>query len=119
MLVRHCEHPGCDLPADWCQVDHAAEWTHGGVTDQANASVRCGGHNRHKHRTKLISKRGADGRTYTIRADGTIMLPVGARTPVFPDDDDDPDTDRIDDPAETINLTNIARQRLATLPHPA
>lgn len=114
LLLRHCEHPGCDLPADWCQVDHADEWIDGGATDQVNASVRCGSHNRTKHRKKLKSRRATNGRTYTIRADGTIMLPVGARSPSFPEDDPD-----ADGPAEIIRQTNRSRQRLADLPRPA
>ena len=115
MLVKHCEHPGCDLPAQWCQVDHANEWTDGGVTDQANARARCGGHNRDKHRKKLKSKRATNGRTYTIRSDGSVMLPVGARKPIFADDDSEID---VDDPAEIIRLTKVARQRLTDLPRP-
>ena len=115
LLVRHCEHPGCDLQAEWCQVDHADEWTDGGVTDQVNARARCGGHNREKHRKKLGSKRATNGQTYTIRSDGSVMLPVGADPPVFVPDDDE---SGLDDPAEDIRLTNIARQRLADLPRP-
>lgn len=87
LLLRRCEHPGCDVPATLCQVDHATEWTYGGPTDQEQARGRCGGHNRYKHRHKLESRRATNGRTYTIRADGTIMLPVGVRPPTFPDTD--------------------------------
>ena len=107
LLIRRCEHPGCGLPADFCDVDHAVEWADGGATDQANARIRCGGHNRFKSRRRLRSKRAADGRTYTIRSDGTIMMPVGVRTPTFPDED--PDSDEVD------RLTEVARRRLADL----
>ncbi len=92
LLARHCSHPGCDLPTEWCQVDHADEWERDvGPTDQSNSRIACGFHNRWKHRTGARSKRATDGHRYVIRADGTAMLPVGARAPIFPDDPDDTD----------------------------
>ena len=91
LMVRHCEHPGCELPVDWCEVDHATEWaTDDGGTDQANARIRCGPHNREKHRKRWRTQRATNGRSYTIRSDGTIMLPVGARSPSFPESERDP-----------------------------
>ncbi len=96
LLIRHCSHPGCDLPTEWCEVDHAEEWGRDvGPTDQSNSRIACGSHNRWKHRTGARSKRATNGRRYTIRADGTVMLPVGARAPIFPDESDEDDS-RID-----------------------
>ncbi len=86
LLAVQCEHPGCGLPAEACEVDHSTEWSANGRTDQDNAGVECGSHNRLKHRKRWRTRRDIDGRTHTIRADGTIMLPVGARPPFFPDD---------------------------------
>lgn len=91
LLATQCDHPGCGLPAAWCQVDHSTEWHDEGRTDQDNAGVECSGHNRFKHRKKLRTRRDIHGRTHTIRADGTIILPVGARPPTFPDEPDDSD----------------------------
>ncbi len=87
LLAVQCDHPGCGLPAEACQVDHSAEWSDHGPTDQDNAGVECGRHNRDKHRKRWRTRRDVHGRIHTIRADGTIMLPVGARRPVFPDVD--------------------------------
>lgn len=141
LLVRHCEHPGCDLPAEWCHVDHNIEWHDGGTTDQANAGVLCGGHNRAKHQHKLQRRRATNGVNYTIRADGTIILPVGARAPRFgpvggrrcdphvdsqvgldldPDVDPDVDPDHVlgdwsNDPNEIKHLHHLARERLRAL----
>jgi hypothetical protein len=113
LMVRHCEHPGCELPADWCDVDHAAEWVaDDGSTDQANARIRCGVHNREKHRRRWRTRRATNGHTYTVRGDGTIMLPAGARSPTFAGPDDDTD---LDDPAEIARLTLLARRRVAAL----
>ena len=106
LLVRTCQHPGCDLPARWSNVDHNTEWNEHGRTDQNNAGILCAKHNQDKHRLKLRRRRAANGIVYTIRADGTIILPVGARTPQF-DPDDKPDT-----PDEIEELINLARQRL-------
>lgn len=82
MLARTCEHPGCRTPARFSQVDHADEWARdGGRTDQANGRIGCGPHNRAKSEHRWRARRGAHGRSYTIREDGSIMLPVGARPP--------------------------------------
>jgi len=104
--VLHCEHPGCELPADLCDVDHADEWTDGGPTDQHNSRVRCGSHNVDKTRHRWRSERATNGRTYTIRSDGTIMLPVGVRPPMFPSEDD---------PDDIEHLAKLTRARTAAL----
>ncbi len=52
LLVTRCDHPGCDLPAEFCDVDHNIEWADGGRTDQNNARPRCSTHNRFKSRNK-------------------------------------------------------------------
>ncbi len=85
LLAVQCDHLGCGLPAEQCEIDHSTGWSEGGPTDQDNAGVECGGHNREKHRKRWQTRRDIHGRTHTIRADGTIMLPVGVRPPVFPD----------------------------------
>ena len=84
LLAVQCDHLGCGLPAELCQVDHSIEWSEQGRTDQVNAGVECGGHNREKHRKRWRTRRDITGRVHTIRADGTIMLPVGVRPPDFP-----------------------------------
>jgi hypothetical protein len=84
LLINRCQHPGCRMPARFSQVDHADECVaHDGATDQANADIRCGPHNRAKSRHRWRIKRSTNGKAYTIRDDGTIMLPVGARPPDF------------------------------------
>ncbi len=81
LLTRTCTHPGCRLAARMCEVDHIAEWNDGGGTDQRNGAIKCGGHNRFKHRERWKTRGDQHGRIYNIRADGTIVLPVGERTP--------------------------------------
>ena len=103
LLVLRCEHPGCELPADLCDVDHADEWNDGGATDQHNSRIRCGSHNVDKTKHRWRSRRATNGHTYTIRPDGTIMLPAGVRPPTFPNEDG---------PDDIEHLAKLARQRL-------
>ncbi len=112
LLIRHCEHPGCDLPADWCHVDHQVEWADGGTTDQTSSGIACGRHNTSKSKRRWRTRRAVNGRSYTIRHDGTIILPVGARPLTFPAEDDDPDDHT---PAETAELEETLRARVRAL----
>lgn len=43
---RRCQFPGCDRPAEDCQVDHIVEWSVGGPTVQDNGRLLCAAHNR-------------------------------------------------------------------------
>ena len=131
LSVTRCERIGCDLPAEWCDVDHAQEWnSDNGRTDQANASVLCGVDNKDKHRSRWRTRRAINGCSYTFGPDGEILLPVGARPPDFVDDASDIDeikrsdadhtTDLADDPDDQperiARLTSLAQQRLDALP---
>jgi hypothetical protein len=80
LLARRCTHPGCTVPADWSDVDHNAEWFRDtGPTDQRNANVACRSHNRFKSRARWRVVRDGRGRSFHIRPDGSVVLPVGAR----------------------------------------
>jgi hypothetical protein len=98
-MMRTCTFPGCNLPASMCQVDHNEEWNAGGRTDQTNANIECGQHNRYKHRNRLRTRRDSRGRVFHLKPDGTIMLPVGERPPDLSIDE----------------LTRTARARVAAL----
>lgn len=109
LLISHCDHTGCNLPADFCEVDHIHEWGDLGATDQTNAGIECDHHNRLKHTRRFTIRRDRRGRRHTIRPDGTIVLPVGVRPPTFPDESDDvPDGLPLDDGHtgyHTVHLT--------------
>jgi hypothetical protein len=119
LLLRRCDHAGCDLPEDFCEVDHVVEWVDLGTTDQINAGVDCGHHNREKHRKKFTRRRSTNGQSYTIRPDGSIILPVGIRPPTFPDESDDDDAfaadDAQNDPIFIAQQTRRARARVRAL----
>src|SRR4051812_19527601 len=83
LLEQFCRHPGCEVPADRCQIDHNESHSAGGRTDQANAGPECGPHNRHKYEHGWRTRRADNGRIYNIRSDGTLILFVGERPPPF------------------------------------
>ena len=47
---RHCQFPGCDVPAEDCQIDHKTRYTDGGLTTQDNGRCYCATHNRQRER---------------------------------------------------------------------
>ena len=89
LMEQFCQHPGCEVPADRCQVDHNQSHSAGGRTDQANAGPECGPHNRYKYANGWRTRRADNGRAYNIRADGTLILFVGERPPPFTRADQD------------------------------
>lgn len=82
LLAVTCTHQGCDVPAQFCDIDHRVEWANGeGATDQDNAMPLCGVHDRWKHANSIRSRRSTNGRIYLIRADGSVIKPIGETDP--------------------------------------
>lgn len=52
-LVRYragrCMAPGCEMPADRCEIDHTIAWHDGGETSAGNLAPLCKGHHTIKH----------------------------------------------------------------------
>jgi hypothetical protein len=47
---RFCDHPGCEIPARECEIDHVVEWNDGGTTNHRNGRAKCSFHHRrHKY----------------------------------------------------------------------
>ena len=90
MMATKCEHPGCNLPQTWCQIDHLTEWEDHGPSNQDNAGIFCGHDNRAKHRLKLRAKRDKYGNVQLQRQDGTWITPIGGDPPT-PADFDTPE----------------------------
>jgi hypothetical protein len=44
-----CQHPGCDVPAERCQIDHIVPYDEGGPTTQDNGRCYCPFHHRWHH----------------------------------------------------------------------
>lgn len=47
---RHCQHPGCDRPARWCDLHHIVHWADGGPTAIWNLILLCRYHHTLEHR---------------------------------------------------------------------
>ena len=46
---QHCTHPGCDLPARYCDAHHIQHWADGGETEISNLRLLCRKHHRDAH----------------------------------------------------------------------
>ena len=61
---RHCRHPGCDRPPQWCHAHHVLPFPHG-PTALHNLVLKCARHHKLGHRP---------GWHETLEADGTLHL---------------------------------------------
>jgi hypothetical protein len=46
---KGCTHPGCRVPARWCDAHHITHWAEGGRTDLANLQLLCSRHHTLAH----------------------------------------------------------------------
>jgi hypothetical protein len=53
---RHCQHPGCDRPARWCDVHHVVHWADGGKTAVKDLKLFCRFHHTLHHRRHPIGQ---------------------------------------------------------------
>ena len=109
LIVLCCSHPGCDIPAEFCDVDHLRRHADGGPTNQHNAGPACRSHNLFKETAGLRSRRAANGRVYLIRPDGSVILPVGARAPRWADE---PPHGALE-PPDTVSFVEFLEHRSA------
>ena len=59
---RTCRFPGCRLPAECCDIDHAVPWDEGGASNRANLGALCRRHHQRKtHGGWLIVESAEDG----------------------------------------------------------
>lgn len=63
---RHCQWPGCERPASWCDGHHLVHWLDGGSGEIENQVLLCRRHHRlvHEGGSQLI--RTSDGRLMTV-----------------------------------------------------
>ncbi|MCU0282251.1 MAG: HNH endonuclease [Acidimicrobiia bacterium] len=54
---KHCTHPGCDIPARWCDAHHILHWADGGKTTLANLRLLCRPHHRGAHNHQPYPRR--------------------------------------------------------------
>jgi hypothetical protein len=58
---RHYRHPGCRVPAKWCDVHHLVHWIDGGATDLDNLVLLCRRHHVDHHEGEWHISRAPDG----------------------------------------------------------
>ena len=64
---RGCSHPGCNVPAYWCEVHHAEkDWAAGGQTNIHELTLSCGPHNRDVKDGGWKTRKREDGTTEWI-----------------------------------------------------
>jgi hypothetical protein len=73
---KHCQWPGCERPASWCDGHHIVHWIDGGETNLDNCVLLCRRHHRmvHEGDWKLIK---VDGEIVTVAPTTTFGLPRG------------------------------------------
>ncbi|KHL00116.1 hypothetical protein LK09_01165 [Microbacterium mangrovi] len=76
-----CLAPGCNVPADRCDIDHGLDWAKGGETRLTNLNPFCKGHHIVKHGTAWCTRQQPDGsvqwtsplgRVYTVPPERTL-----------------------------------------------
>ncbi|WP_172120927.1 HNH endonuclease signature motif containing protein [Actinomyces faecalis] len=73
-----CAHPGCEVPASRCDLDHVRPWSQGGTTSADNLTLLCQAHHYLKH---------SPGWSLTRTSEGALVwrTPSGARYRRDPD----------------------------------
>ncbi len=69
---RHCQVPGCNRPARWCDVHHIKHWADGGETSMTNTALLCRRHHRMIHLGQFRMSL-EDGRLLFRRPDGSVL----------------------------------------------
>jgi len=65
-----CRWAGCEIPAEWCDIDHIIPWESGGSTDLPNLWMLCRVHHTEKHRRGVVVE-GSGLDATVVLADGT------------------------------------------------
>jgi hypothetical protein len=61
LKFRTCSAPGCNRPADECDIDHTKDWQYNGPTNDNNLAPMHQGHHSVKHATKITATRNRHG----------------------------------------------------------
>ena len=71
----HCQWPGCEIPAPWCDAHHFHHWEHGGPTSLANGVHLCRRHHVFLHQHRDWHSTFDHQHFRVFRADGTEVHP--------------------------------------------
>ena len=83
-----CRFPGCEVPAEFCDIDHSVAWAAGGPTHPSNLNCKCRAHHllktfwcgqngwaEQQHPDGTIVFTSPSGRTYTTTPGGALFFP--------------------------------------------
>jgi len=117
-----CRFPGCDVPAEFCDLDHSVPWALGGVTHPSNIHLKCRPH--HLLKTFWCGENGwaekqfpdativftsPSGRMYTTTPGGALFFPhlaTPTETLTVPQSEPPPDN-----PGRTLMMPTRKRTR--------
>jgi len=71
----HCQWPGCEVPAPWCDIHHIIHWEQGGATDITNGEHLCRRHHVFVHQHRDWTYTFDRQRFRVFRPDGTELHP--------------------------------------------
>jgi hypothetical protein len=71
----HCQWPGCETVAPWCDAHHFIHWEHGGETSLANGAQLCRRHHTFLHRQRDWTYTFDHQQFRVYRPDGTEVHP--------------------------------------------
>jgi len=74
---KHCQWPGCERPASWCDGHHLVHWINGGETNLANCVLLCKRHHRMVHEGDWQLIKTDDGQIISVAPTVTFGLPRG------------------------------------------
>ena len=74
---QHCQWPGCDRPASWCDGHHIVHWLFGGGGEIQNQVLLCHRHHVLVHEGEWQLVRADDGRVMVIPPTVTFGMPRG------------------------------------------
>ena len=74
---QHCQWPGCERPASYCDGHHIVHWIHGGETNLANVVLLCRRHHRMVHEGGWQLVKTDAGKIISIAPTITFGMPRG------------------------------------------
>ena len=74
---QHCQWPGCERPASWCDGHHIVYWMHGGGDELENLVLLCTRHHWKVHEGGWQLIRDEGGKVITIAPQTVFALPRG------------------------------------------
>jgi hypothetical protein len=118
-----CRFPGCEVAAEFCDIDHSIPWIRGGPTHPSNLNCKCRAHHllktfwcgdngwaEQQHPDGTIVFISPSGRTYTTTPGGALFFPdlaTPTATLTVPQQADPPP----EDPGRTLMMPTRKRTR--------